>query len=124
MAFKKLDKAEWKALFDQLSTTLAGKPVEIEVASLAIGDQIAAQWVPFCGITYDPKDDLIEVVLEGLKKENIDHLINHPRDVYVDITGSFLRSLAIVDSDGVMQIITMRDPVRLFSQSGPSAEAG
>lgn len=27
---------------------------------------VGAQWLPLIGITYDPKDDLVEVPLEGL----------------------------------------------------------
>lgn len=48
-----------------------GKQAEIEVALLDIGDQIEAEWVPLLGITYDPKDDPVVVLLDGL-----DHL-NH-----------------------------------------------
>jgi hypothetical protein len=113
MALKKLDKAEWQGLFDHLSKILMGKRAEIEAASLDWGDQIEAEWLPFLGITYDPKDDLIEIVLESPKQENIDHLIHRPREVYIDVGGTGFRSMAIVDGDGVMQIVTLRDPLML-----------
>jgi hypothetical protein len=113
MALRKLDKTEWKGLFDHLSTTLMGKRAEIETASLDWGDQIEAEWLPFLGITYDPKDDLIEILLESTKQENLDHLISHPREVYVDAGGSGLRSMAIIDGDGTMQIVNLRDPLML-----------
>jgi hypothetical protein len=113
MALRKLDKAEWKDLFDRLSKILMGKRAELEVASLALGDQVEARWLPFLGVTYDPKDDLIEIVLESEKRENIDHLIRHPREVYVDRGSAGFRSLAIVDGDGTMQIVTLRDPLML-----------
>jgi Family of unknown function (DUF5335) len=38
---------------------------EIEVASLALGDQVEAEWLPLLGIAYDPKDDLVQVALEA-----------------------------------------------------------
>jgi len=113
MALKKLDKTEWQGLFDHLSRILTGKRAEIEAASLDLGDQIEAEWLPFLGIAYDPKDDLIEVVLESPNRENIDHLITHPREVYVDIGGVGFRSMAVIDGDGTMQIITLRDPMML-----------
>lgn len=113
MALKKLDKAEWQGLFDHLSKILMGKRAEIETASLDWGDQIEAEWLPFLGITYDPKSDLVEIVLEGPKRENIDHLIRHPREIYIDVGGTGFRSMAIVDGDGVMQIVTLRDPLML-----------
>jgi hypothetical protein len=37
---------------------------EIEVASLDLGDQIQAEWLPLIGITYDPNDDVVEVALD------------------------------------------------------------
>jgi hypothetical protein len=113
MALRKLDKTEWKGLFDHLSTTLMGKRAEIEVASLDWGDQIEAEWLPFLGITYDPKDDLIEILLESGKQENIDHLISHPREVYVDVGSTGFRSMAILDGEGVLQLISLRDPLML-----------
>jgi hypothetical protein len=36
----------------------------------------AAEWPPLRGVAYDPKDDVLEVALEG-----IDHLIEHPREI-------------------------------------------
>jgi hypothetical protein len=36
------------------------------ICGLALGDQIAANWLPLLGITYEPKDDLLEIALEGL----------------------------------------------------------
>jgi hypothetical protein len=113
MALRKLDKTEWKDLFDHLSKILMGKRAEIETASLDWGDQIEAEWLPFLGITYDPKDDLVEIVLESPKQENIDHLIYHPREIYVDVGGAAFRSLAILDGEGVLQIVTLRDPLML-----------
>ena len=53
-------------VFDRLSKTLEGKQAEIEVASLSLGDQVEAEWLPLHGITYDPNDDLVEVALERL----------------------------------------------------------
>jgi len=49
------------------------------VASLKLGDQIEAEWLPFFGISYDPKDDVIALALEGH-----DHLIHKPREIYIE----------------------------------------
>ena len=55
MAAQKIEKPEWQAFFDTLSKGLVGMRAEIEVASLALGDQIVAEWLPLLGITYDPR---------------------------------------------------------------------
>ena len=49
----KVPPSEWRAFFDRMSKALLGKWAEIEVASLDLGDQIIAEWVPLLGITYD-----------------------------------------------------------------------
>ena len=77
---------------------------EIEVASLDLGDQIQAEWLPLIGITYDPNDDVVEVALDGL-----DHMIHRPREIYMDNEVGRLTSLEIVDADGVRQIVKLKD---------------
>ena len=80
MTIQKLEKDTWTSFCNGLSRRLLGKRAEVEVASLLLGDQIAAEWLPLLGIAYDPKNDVIEIALE-----NLDHLIHRPREFYVDI---------------------------------------
>jgi Family of unknown function (DUF5335) len=61
MTTRKLDKKQWREFFDGISKLLEGKQAEIEVASLALGDQVEAEWLPLLGMAYDPKADLVEV---------------------------------------------------------------
>jgi hypothetical protein len=108
MTIRKLEKSEWRSFFDGISKLLEGKQAEIEVASLALGDQIEAEWLPLLGLAYDPKDDLFEVALDG-----VDHMIPKPREIYVDDGVGGLMSIEIVDADGTKQIIKLRDPLML-----------
>jgi hypothetical protein len=109
MATTKLDKAAWQKTFDHMSTPqLAGKEVEIEVAGLSIGDQIEQEWIQLLGISYDPKNDLIEILVEGL-----DHLIPKPHEVWVDHGPTGLVSMEVIDADDVRQIIRLREPLML-----------
>ena len=108
MAIRKLDKSEWNRFFDSMSRRLENRQAEIEVASLAVGDQVEADWLPLLGITYDPKDDILEVALEG-----VDHMIAKPREIHVDGTGVELNSVEIVDADGDTQIVRLREPLML-----------
>jgi hypothetical protein len=116
---KQLEKSQWRAYFDRMSKAIVGKRAEIEVASLKLGDQIEAEWLPLLGISYDPKDDVIEIALEG-----VDHLIHKPREVYVEEQGLELSSLEIVDAEGVRQIIVLRDPMMLPAPAQSAAKAG
>jgi|SRR5579883_2182842 hypothetical protein len=110
---RKLDRSEWRSFLDRISKVLAGKRAEIEIASLGVGDQVEAAWLPFFGVVYDPKDDVIEIALEGL-----DHLIQHPQEIWADIgPGEVITSFEIVDTSGARQIIKLRDPLMLPSAS-------
>jgi hypothetical protein len=108
MTIYKLDKTQWHPFLDRVSKVLPAKQAEIEVASLDLGDQVEAEWLPLIGLTYDPKNDLVEVALEG-----VDHLIHKPRELYIDNGAGPLTSLEIVDADGVKQIVKLRDPLML-----------
>ena len=108
MSISKIEKPVWHAYLDQMSKTLEGKRAEIEVDSLELGQQFEARWVPVLGIVYDPKNDIVEVILEG-----IDHMIHHPREIYVDHDGMELTSLEVIDEDDVRQIVRLRDPIML-----------
>ena len=108
MAIRTLPQAEWKPYFDRVSRSVIGKRAEIEVASLALGDQIEAEWLPLLGIAYDPKDELLEIALEGH-----DHLIHRPRDVHVDEEALGLSRLQIVTADGEQHLVQLREPLML-----------
>lgn len=118
MAVQQIDKSGWQVFFDTLSKTLGGKQAEIEVASLKLGDQILGEWVAFYGITYDPKDDLIELALEG-----DDHLIQDPADVWIDYDVGGLISIEIIRRDDVREIVKLRDPLALPPPEEAQAKA-
>jgi hypothetical protein len=108
---RKLDKAEWESFFNFLSKQLEGKLAEIEIASLKVGDQIEAEWLPLVGIAYDPKDDIVEIALE-----DHDHIINKPREIYFAEEGTQFMGLDILDGEGAHQIVKLRDPLMLASR--------
>lgn len=100
----KLERTAWKAYFDNVSRLLDGKQVEIEVASLAIGSQLAAEWLPALGVSYDEDADLLAVMAEGLN-----HMIRHPREVFVQADGQELQTLSVTGDDGAIEIIRFRE---------------
>jgi Family of unknown function (DUF5335) len=108
MAVRKLEKQEWRSFLDVMSKLLEAKDAEIEVASLQLGDQIEAEWLPLLGISYDPRDDVLDIALDGF-----DHIIRKPREIYLDNGDAALTSLEIVDADGVKQIVKLKDRLTL-----------
>ena len=112
MAVRKLDKPQWQGFLDRMSKGIVGKRAEIEVAALALGDQIAGEWLSLLGISYDPKDDAIVIALAG-----VDHMIRAPREVWVDLGPTGLASLEVIDAADVRQIVQLRDPLLLPAAS-------
>jgi len=114
---KQLEKSQWGIYFDRIENVLlTGKRAEIEVASLKLGDQIEAEWLPLLGISYDPKDDVLDVDLEGH-----DHQIRNPREIYVEAQGLELSSMEVIDADGTRHIVILRDPLVLPAPSAAAA---
>src|SRR5262245_41973178 len=104
MAIRKLEKQDWRPFLDAVSKLLEAKEAEIEVASLDLGDQVQAEWLPLLGISYDPNDDVVDVALDGL-----DHIIHNPREINLDIGAGGLDSLEVVDANGVKQVVKLKD---------------
>jgi hypothetical protein len=99
---------QWRPFFDRMSKALLGKWAEVEVASLDLGDQITAEWIPLIGITYDSRDDLLDVAFD-----RANHLIRHPSQIVVDETATGLASVAVLDGEGVRQVVKLKEPLRL-----------
>lgn len=104
----RVPQSEWQAFFDRMSGALLGKWAEIEVAALDLGDQIIAEWVPLLGITYDARDDLLDVALD-----RTNHLIRHPREILVEESAAGLASVAVIDEDDVRQVVRFKEPLML-----------
>jgi hypothetical protein len=114
MASRTIPQTEWRAFFDRVADSLVGKRAEVEAASLDLGDQIVAEWVPLLGVTYDARDDLLDVALSGLN-----HLIRRPKEIYVQESPKGVEMVAVVSADGLKQILHLKDPLML-----PAAERG
>jgi len=109
MAATAIDRDRWAPFLETITNSLIGKQAEIEVVSLNLGDQIEAEWTPLIGLTYDHKNDLIAIALEGL-----DHMVRSPRELYVDYAvGELATAIEIVDADDTRQIVRFRDPLAL-----------
>ncbi len=110
---RELEKTEWHPFLDRVSKVLSGKHAEIEVASARLGDQIEAEWVPLIGITYDPKNDIVDVAVQGL-----DHMIRKPQKLFVEEDAGLVTSLEVIDAEGARQIVKFKNPLMLAAPEG------
>lgn len=111
MAVRDLPKEAWKDYLDNVSKQLKVTEAEVEVTGLNIGDQIEVDWVKCYGVSYDPKDDVVAVVLEGL-----DHIIHHPQKILVDEIDHKLLTIEIISADGVRNILNLREGLPFLSK--------
>lgn len=111
---KQLPRAEWKDYFDRFTREHIGEnpsgSATVEVMSPTLGDQFEVSAVRLLGLSFDPKSETLEVLLE-----NVDHLIFQPAEIWV-LEGElgFVATLEIVRADGTKEIIYVR-------RSGPPA---
>lgn len=110
MPTRSLDKSQRKGYFDRVSRELGASLAEIEVAGLGLGVQLARAWTPLRGIAYDPRADAVEIVTDDL-----DHMISHPREIFVEDGVEGLRSVQIIDAEGNHQIVRLKRPLLLES---------
>ena|SRR5688572_20951911 len=104
-----IPKPEWRTFFDQMSKALLGKRAEIEVASLDLGDQVIAEWIPLLGVTFEPNGDVLDVALEGAN-----HLIRRPQQIAIDeAPAGGITSIAVTSADGASHVIRLKSPVML-----------
>ena len=111
MGIQKFDKSKWSDVCAAISITLLGKRAEIEVVSPDDGLLIAAQWLPMIGIVFDPVNDELKIMLDG-----VDHFVFQPREMYFDFGFGGVQSLGILDNQNAWQIVLLRDPLMLPRQ--------
>lgn len=113
MPTRTLQKEQLEGYFNRVSRSLGTRDVRIEVASLDLGDQIAAEWVGLTKLSYDPHNDVIDV-----GGDDLDHRIARPYVVHVEEGEHGLEAVEVERGDGVKEIIRLSEPLLL---PGPAA---
>lgn len=109
MTTHKIEKNHWQDYFNGLSKQFSGRRIGIEVDSLEIGSQIVAKSIFLDGITFDPKDNSLDIITPDLV-----HTIHDPDTIYVDVDKGVLTNIAVKSDDaGNQQIIKFIPPLSL-----------
>jgi hypothetical protein len=108
VSIRALNRAEWRRYCDRLSKAIAGRTVELDVASMDLGDRVEARWLPLLGIVFDARGDVLEIALDGLG-----HSILSPRDLRLEETERGLVAIEIVGTDDTVETLRFREPLRL-----------
>ncbi|MDX1638115.1 MAG: DUF5335 family protein [Balneolaceae bacterium] len=108
MAVKKIDKTEWLTYFDNFSKNFLKDTqpeyAEIRVLSGEMGVQPETGWTLLKGISYDPKDDVLDISVDKLTR-----LIFHPAEINVEQDqNGWVTSIEVTETDGTKDIIEIR----------------
>ena len=106
MTIRPLPLEQWRSYLDDLSVSMKGHLVEIEISGFDIGDQIKADWQRLEGITYDAADDALAVAVEGLV-----HVLKRPQAMAIDAEAGRVRCVAATDPQGRTHEIHFRQPI-------------
>jgi hypothetical protein len=110
---------EWTKLTDRLSVDHAGHDVTIELLDPEGGDNPLVERLPFAGITYDHKDDVVVISVGGSSVRYpvvLRHLIRNPTEVLFDLVPQGA-ALKITDLSGTTTLVS------ILRRAGHGAEA-
>lgn len=108
MALTQLARSRWQGFFDDLSRGLHASTATVEVTGLGLGGHLAAEWVPWHGISYEPEADMLTLFLEGLE-----HRIAQPRTIHVEQDDGAMAGMEVVDAQGQHHVVLLGAAVPL-----------
>jgi hypothetical protein len=114
---RRLPQEQWKDYFDRFTRDhLMGEApgaATVELISPTLGDQFEVSAVRLLGLTYDPHNQELRLMLE-----DIDHVVITPKEIWVlEGEAGFIATLEVVRPDDSKEIIYIR-------RSGPLALRG
>ena len=101
--------SEWIRLTDRLTADHEGHDVAIEVLDADGGDNSLVERLPFDGITYDHKDDVVVISVGGRAPRYpvvLRHLVHHPTEILFDLIPQGA-ALKITDSSGTTTLVSL-----------------
>jgi hypothetical protein len=82
-------------------TTIAA---DVELLAQEWGDQLEAEGAHLVGVTYDPKENALELTFEAGQ-----HRTYHPAEVWtVEETDGFVKAIEVVHDDGAREVVRVR----------------
>jgi phage repressor protein C with HTH and peptisase S24 domain len=106
-----LESESWPRYFDSLTQSSQGLLVTIELMSDELGDQSDVERLPLQAISYDPRDDVLEVAVGGRGVRYpivLRHFISNPKTISVEENGEpDPAAIEVTDPSGVRTLITL-----------------
>ncbi|MGA2306808.1 MAG: DUF5335 family protein [Acidimicrobiales bacterium] len=106
----------WQKTLEALTGEHEGNVATIEVEDLDLGDQFAAEQIPFSYIEYDPHDDAVSVGVGGLDGRYpvvLRHVVEHPQNVFIHASEQGPVTVEVRSPDGTVTLITLQGRLEL-----------
>jgi hypothetical protein len=101
---------DWQAYFEDFSKDQPDYLAQMEILSEEIGAETEAEATHLAAITYDRKDDIVVIGLDGAADavaEEVEHVIDRPLKITVDDTGDGEISFEIEDAEGTRTVLRL-----------------
>lgn len=105
MANRSVPRAEWHRFFDEFTRRHREASVSVTVVGEKLGAQHEARRLPLNGIVADRFGKEISIALGGPEGSNIDHPVDRPMRVWVELDGDGNEIAVEIESDGGIQTI-------------------
>jgi hypothetical protein len=77
---------------------------DVDLVSQEWGDQVEAEGAHLVGVTYDPKENALELTFEAGQ-----HRTYHPVEVWtLEETDGFVKAIEVVRDDGAREVVRVR----------------
>jgi len=114
---RELSAENWMEYFDSIVSSIDGLLVTMEVMSEQLGDQLDVERLPLRAISYDPKDNLLEVSVGGRGLRYpvlLRHFIASPQTISVEESDPRSpTAILVADASGARTLIRLFEPVAL-----------
>jgi hypothetical protein len=107
-----IEQAHWETFLNNVSKTHHGCEARMEIMGRDVGDQEVAAWLPFTGISSDPRHHQIFMTVGGISSHDpvhLAHTIDSPRTVAVRYTpAGEVSALLITSGEKTKTLVTLR----------------
>ena len=110
---RELERASWPAYFDSIASSIEGMLVTVELMVEQLGDQTDIERLPVQAISYDPRDDVLEVAVGGRGTRYpvvLRHFISSPTAISVEELEGRPNAILVTDPGGVRTLIRLFEP--------------
>lgn len=113
MANRSVPRAEWYRFFDDFTRRHHEASVSVTVVGERLGAQHEARALPLNGIVADRFGTKISIVLGGAQGSNIDHPVDRPARVWVELDGDGKEIAVEIEAENGVQTIVELAPAPL-----------